>query len=242
MRQHSDGNVLERRFAVRFAISAKENFMSELRSMRSFEQRTRSTPPRWRVALLGHPDEPSPRLPAAVIQAGGRIVLEAPLRAPSLRLIRGAAPDVLIVCPETERHPDLVPFTSTGRPVVLFTADTSRPLLKLAARSGVIAFLVAPLQPSQLAPTLDLAVAQFKECEVLRRKLADRTVIERAKGRLMEAHGLSEDDAFRWLRTRAMTTRSTLGDVARGVTTNGVAAMPLPSADAAALYSQVPMV
>jgi len=130
----------------------------------------------------------------------------------------------------------------SSRPVVLFTHDTSRSLIKLAARSGVAAFLVAPLQPPQLAPTLDLAVARFEECEVLRRKLADRTVIERAKGRLMASHGLSEDDAFRCLRTRAMATRSTLGDVARDVTENGVAALTPSPADGSALYSQVPMV
>src|SRR5262249_28769286 len=223
-------------------INVKESSMSELQPTRSFDQRLQYASTRWRVALLGRPDEPSATLPATVIQAGGRIVLDAPLRTASLRLIRRAAPDVLIVCPEAEAYPDLVPFTSSGRPVVLFTDDTSRPLLKLAARSGVAAFLVAPLQPSQLAPTLDLAVARFEECEVLRRKLADRTVIAQAKGRLMASHGLSEDDAFRWLRTRAMTTRSTLGDVARGVTKDGVAAMPLARADGSPLYSQVPMV
>src|SRR5215471_16993641 len=128
--------------------------MRDLQPMRSFEQRTRSSSTRWRVALLGRPDEPSATLPATVIQAGGRIVLDAPLRVASLRLIRRAAPDVLILCPETERYPDLVPFTSSGHPVVLFSHDTSRPLLKLAARSGVAAFLDAPLQPSHLPPTL----------------------------------------------------------------------------------------
>jgi two-component system, response regulator / RNA-binding antiterminator len=215
--------------------------MRELQPMRSFDQRTRYSLTRWRVALLGRPDPSSTTLPAAVIQAGGRVVLEAPLRTASLKLIRRAAPEVLIVCPETERYADLVPFMSSGRPVVLFTHDTSRPLLKLAARSGVAGFLVAPLQASQLAPTLDLAVARFEECAALRRKLADRTAVERAKGQLMASHGLTEDDAFRWLRTRAMTTRSTLGDVARDVTENGVA-MTLSSAEDSAVYSQVPMV
>ena len=92
--------------------------------------------------------------------------------------------------------------------------------MKVAARSGVAAFLVAPLQPAQLAPTLDLAVARFSDREVLRQKLADRKVIERAKGRLMTVARLSEDDAFRWLRTRAMQTRSTLADVAHMVLGN----------------------
>src|SRR5262245_37257535 len=161
--------------------------MSELQPLRSFDRRTRYTLTRWRVALLGRPDSSSTTLPAAVIQAGARVVLEAPLHIASLRLVRRAAPDLLIVCPGAERYPDLEPFTSSGRPVVLFTCDTSRPLLKRAARAGVAAFLLAPLQPSQLAPTLDLAVARFEECEALRRKLADRIVIERAKGLLMSS-------------------------------------------------------
>ena len=95
--------------------------------------------------------------------------------------------------------------------------------MKVAARAGVAAFLVAPLQPAQLAPTLDLAVARFGDREVLRRKLAERKVIERAKGRLMTVARLSEDDAFRWLRTRAMQTRSTLADVAHTVLGDGAA-------------------
>jgi hypothetical protein len=56
--------------------------MRDLQPMRSVDQRTRYTLTRWRVALLGRPDQPSTALPAAVIQAGGRIVLETPLRIP----------------------------------------------------------------------------------------------------------------------------------------------------------------
>jgi response regulator NasT len=62
-----------------------------------------------------------------------------------------------------------------------------------------------------------LAVARFEEMKRLRRRLADRAVIERAKGRVMATLGLAEDDAFRLLRNRAMDTRSTLGEVARDV-------------------------
>ena len=187
------------------------------------------TPARWRVALLGLTGESLSTVTAAVTDAGGQVTVEAPARLDSLSLVADPASDVIVLQPSRRAgpRPHLLPFAESGRPLVLFTHNTSRTLLKLAARAGVAAFLVAPLQPAQLAPTLDLAVARFSDQEALRRKLADRKVIERAKGRLMTAARLSEDDAFRWLRTRAMQTRSTLADVAHivlGVVPDGMQA------------------
>jgi len=174
------------------------------------------TPARWRVALLGLTGELLSTVTAAVTDAGGQVTVEAPARLDSLSLVADPGSDVIVLQPSRRAgpRPDLLPFAESGRPLVLFTHNTSRALLKVAARAGVAAFLVAPLLPAQLAPTLDLAVARFSEREVLRRKLADRKVAERAKGRPMTVARLSEDDAFRWLRTRAMQTRSTLADVA----------------------------
>src|SRR5262245_24178805 len=174
---------------------------------------------RWRVALLGAHDDALTTVKAAVMQAGGEVVIEAPPRVDSLAMLTATAPNVLVLRPPRAggRHPDLVPFTSAGPPVVLFSPDASRTMSKLAARSGVMAFLLEPLEPAQLAATLDLAVARFADTELLRRKLADRKVIERAKGRLMSLGPMSEEDAFRWLRIRAMNTRSRLADVARSV-------------------------
>ena len=185
---------------------------------------------RWRVALLGLTGESLSTVTAAVTDAGGQVTVEAPARLDSLSLVANPASDVIVLQPSRTAgpRPDLLPFAESGRPLVLFTHNTSRTLLNVAARSGVAAFLVAPLQPAQLAPTLDLAVARFSDREVLRQKLADRKVIERAKGRLMTVGRLSEDDAFRWLRTRAMQTRSTLADVAHIVL--GVAQEGTPAA------------
>ena len=187
--------------------------------MRTPDRLSTDTATRWRVALLGPHDGSFTDIKVAVTQAGGDVVMEAPPRLDSLTLIADAAPNVLILQPRRAngQPPDLLPFTSAGHPVVLFTRDTSRTMLKLAARSGVAAFLVQPLQPAQLAPTLDLAIARFGDWERLRRKLADRKVIERAKGRVMTLARLTEDEAFRWLRNRAMDTRSSLADVAKNV-------------------------
>lgn len=61
-----------------------------------------------------------------------------------------------------------------------------------------MAFLLKPLRREELRPTLDLAVARFREFETVRkenedlkRALESRKLIERAKGVLMEGEGLA---------------------------------------------------
>jgi response regulator NasT len=69
----------------------------------------------------------------------------------------------------------------------------------------------------QLSPTLDLAVARFRDVRELRRELADRRVIERAQGRLIAGLNLTEEQAFRRMRRHAMDSRRSLGEVARAL-------------------------
>jgi response regulator NasT len=177
---------------------------------------------RWRVALLAPADDVLAGLRSAIVAAGGRVVLEAPPRASAIARLPETRADVVILRPPSQgaQPPDLLPFTCADCPLVLFMRDSRRTTLKHAARAGVAAFLAEPLYAPQLAPTLDLAVARFSDAAVLRRKLADRKVIERAKGHLMALARVTEDEAFRWLRTRAMNTRSNLADVARAVLTD----------------------
>ena len=73
-----------------------------------------------------------------------------------------------------------------------------------------MACLIEPVRAAQVALTLDLAVARFRDLQALRQALADRKVIERAKGLLMARYGLLEDDAFRRLRRSAMDTQRPL--------------------------------
>ena len=73
------------------------------------------------------------------------------------------------------------------------------------------------LSPEELRPTLEIAIARFRELRRLRRVLADRPVVEAAKARLMSRDGLSEAAAFGWLRRRAMEQRMRMGEVARAV-------------------------
>src|SRR5260370_31869129 len=100
-------------------------------------------------------------------------------------------------------------------PVVLFTSHTDDLLVERATAAGVMAYLLKPLRPAELAPALDLAVPRWQEARALRQRLDDRKAIERPKGTLMTRHGLSEDEAFNRLRRTAMDPRRPMVQLAR---------------------------
>jgi len=93
-----------------------------------------------------------------------------------------------------------------------------------------MAFLLKPLRPAELAPALDLAVARFSEARALKQRLADRKIIERAKGALMARYALSENDAFHRLRRAAMDSRRPMVEVARALLMSQSVAGDLPTA------------
>src|SRR5256886_13689040 len=84
--------------------------------------------------------------------------------------------------------------STTDCPVVLFTSHTGDDFVERARKAGVMAYLLKPLRPAELAPALDVAIARFKEARQLRQTLEGRKVIERAKGSLMARFGLTEED------------------------------------------------
>ena len=81
--------------------------------------------------------------------------------------------------------------------------------------------MVKPFHRNELVPAIELARARFDELnaanervESLEEQLETRKLVDRAKGRLMDAHGLSEQEAFRFVQTSAMGNRSTMREVA----------------------------
>jgi response regulator NasT len=84
-------------------------------------------------------------------------------------------------------------------------------------------FILKPLRAAELAPTLDLALARFRDIRRLERARAERPIVDQAKSKLMSDARLSEAEAFRWLRRQAMDSRQRLGDVARAVLADGSA-------------------
>ena len=76
----------------------------------------------------------------------------------------------------------------------------------------------------RVRPVLDVAIARFQEHEALKAELrevkstlAQRKIIDRAKGLLMQKRGFSEDEAYKTLRKMAMTKSMKLHEVAERV-------------------------
>ena len=168
--------------------------------------------------VLDDDDRSRTALGAAILSAGGRTTAESTRCPGALELVQRAKADVAIVASDLPEGDAIAVAAETTTmaccPVVLVGREATPSLVARALEAGVMGFLLKPLRRGQLAPTLDLAVARFHETQRLKRALEDRKVIERAKGRLMDREGLSEEEAFRRLRTTAMNTRRPMVEVA----------------------------
>lgn len=107
------------------------------------------------------------------------------------------------------------------RPVVIVTGVEDDELIERSIESGVGAYLTKPVDTRELQAAIGLAAARHAEFRQLeaevdraRQALEDRKLVERAKGLLMSALDLSEQDAFRRLQLTARERNLRLVDVA----------------------------
>ena len=105
--------------------------------------------------------------------------------------------------------------------VLILTAFSQREVIEQARDAGALAYLVKPFQKTDLVPAIELAIGRFREMQALAGEVEDleerletRKVIDRAKGRLMDQHALTEADAFSFIQKRAMADRVTMRSVA----------------------------
>jgi two-component system, response regulator PdtaR len=106
-------------------------------------------------------------------------------------------------------------------PVVILTAFSQRDLVERARSAGAMAYLVKPFQKSDLVPAIEMALSRFTEITALEAEVAEltdrletRKAVERAKGALMNAYGMTEPQAFKWIQRTAMDHRMTMREVA----------------------------
>ena len=115
---------------------------------------------------------------------------------------------------------------SVGRKaaVVILTAFSQRHLIEEARDAGVLSYLVKPFQREELVSAIEVALGRFGEIlqldatvRELEEKLEVRKAVDRAKGVLMDGHGLAEADAFAFVQKTAMSERSSMLDVANRI-------------------------
>jgi response regulator NasT len=108
-------------------------------------------------------------------------------------------------------------------PVIAQLPDADMEFLSRAADRGISAY-VESLDPEAVQGAIEVAVRRYREARNLHEKvdqlegaLERRGVIERAKGILMERHGVGERRAFELLRDHSRTTGRRVADVAQAV-------------------------
>ncbi|MCC6225682.1 MAG: response regulator [Microthrixaceae bacterium] len=146
----------------------------------------------------------------------------------AIELVRLLEPDIAIL---DVKMPGLDGISAARRlteeracAVVLLTAFSQRELIEEARDAGVMAYVVKPFESSDLVPAIEIALGRFAETsrlaaenEGLADKLEVRKLIDRAKGRLIDGHGMSEADAFSFLQKTAMNERRTMRDICEAV-------------------------
>ena len=163
-----------------------------------------------------------------LLQAGYNVVASIPGDLYLVERITQLQPDLIIIDAESDARDvleDLVMVSRDApRPIVLFTEEGTPSQLEAAMSAGVSAYVVAGLQVERVKPVLEVAVARFNADQKLRTelsetksKLAERKIIDRAKGILMEKHHLSENDAYQKLRKQAMEKNLKLVDLAQRI-------------------------
>ena len=152
--------------------------------------------------------------------------LESPMEL--MRRVEEHKPDIILIdteSPSRDVLEQLAAISSAApRPVVMFTDDAQDAAIRSAIRAGVSAYVVDGLAPERLDPIMRVAMERFETEQQLRaelhdtkNRLAERKVIERAKGILMKQRHCSEEEAFVALRSLAMQRGIRLDEAAQQV-------------------------
>jgi len=109
-------------------------------------------------------------------------------------------------------------------PVVVVSAYHDRKFIERALENHVLAYLSKPVKQADLETAIALVMRRFQEFQLLRKEaddlrqaLADRKVIERAKGILVKQGNLDEEEAFRRLQDLASTKHQKMVQIAQAI-------------------------
>jgi response regulator NasT len=183
---------------------------------------------RWRIIIAD--DESLIRLDLRemLTHLGYDVIGEAGDGKSAMELARRLRPDLLIM---DIKMPDLDGISAAEEltreriaPVVLVTAYSDQELVERAREAGVVGYVVKPFREAELMPVIELSRARFDEFRTLEREVGNlkdaletRKLVERAKGVLMETHGLRESEAFHRIRKTSMDARKSMKEVAEAI-------------------------
>jgi two-component system, response regulator / RNA-binding antiterminator len=139
-------------------------------------------------------------------------------------------PDVILIDLENPSRDVLEQMFQVSRivkrPVAMFVDQADSASIQASVDAGVSAYIVDGLKKERIKSILDLCISRFNafsrlqtELEQTKSALEERKVIDRAKGILMKAKSLSEEQAYALLRKTAMNENRKIAEVAQSVVT-----------------------
>ena len=161
-------------------------------------------------------------------EAGHEVVGETANGRRAVAIVRETRPDLVIL---DVKMPDMDGIEAARRiteehiaPVLLLTAFDDAELIRRATDAGVSAYLVKPVEEKNIFPAMEIALSRWQEMQSLEQELCamrdsleTRKLLDRAKGILMQAHNISENEAYRRMQRYSMEKRLPLKDVAAAV-------------------------
>jgi len=179
-----------------------------------------------KVAIID--DEPSQRLilKGLLEDIGYDVVSQGTDGKEALRICVETRPDVLIMDVKMAEKDGIEAAKEVNKfypvAIVLLTAGEDEETIKGAARAGVMAYLIKPVEREELFAAVEMAFARFKDCERLRKEncglkesIQSRNLIEKAKGLLMERE---KPEAFSRIRKISMDRRKPMEEAAEVIT------------------------
>ena len=109
--------------------------------------------------------------------------------------------------------------------VVMLTAFSDRDSVQEALAAGAFGYLTKPFEPDRILPALEVCLSRSREYHLLRkerrnldRRLGEREAVDRAKLLLMEERGMTEEEAYRYIRELSRRKNLSMARVARYLT------------------------
>ncbi len=146
------------------------------------------------------------------------------------RCIEQISPDVIVIDLENPNR-DLLESMfqlsrTVKRPIAMFVDKSDQTSIEAAVDAGVSAYIVDGLTKERVKPILDMAISRFnafarmsRELQDARDELAGRRIVDKAKGILMKARNISEDEAYQLLRKTAMSQNRKISEIAQSLVT-----------------------
>lgn len=186
----------------------------------------------YRVLIADDDDDVRSLLRAQIERLGHEVVGEASNGEEAIRLAEETQPEMAILdirMPGTDGIDAANAILDRAPcPVIFLTGYAEEELVSRAGEAGAFYYLIKPFRSEDLAPAMTLSAARFRQMQEkekaldrARQDLEARKLVERAKGMLMDQHGLTEQEAFKKIHFAARNSNRPMAAVAMEVLESG---------------------